>query len=95
MQWFELVGYIASALVVLTFTMNDMRSLRVAAVSSNVAFLAYGFSLDLGPVVSLHAILLPLNLWRLARSRSNARDIVARIGAAIRCRASIGGRSPR
>jgi hypothetical protein len=60
-----------------------MRSLRVAAVSSNVAFLAYGISLDLGPVVSLHAVLLPLNLWRLARSGSNARDIVARIGAAI------------
>ena len=95
MQWLDLVGYAASALVVLTFTMNDMRSLRVAAVSSNVAFLAYGISLDLGPVVSLHAILLPLNLWRLARSGSNAREIVARIGAAIRCRTSVSGRSPR
>jgi hypothetical protein len=68
MQWFELVGYIASALVVVTFAMNDMIALRIAAACSNVAFLAYGWSLGLGPVLSLHAILLPLNLWRLAQA---------------------------
>jgi hypothetical protein len=67
MQWFELVGYVASALVVVTFTMKDMIALRIAAACSNVAFLAYGCSLGLGPVLSLHAVLLPLNLWRLAQ----------------------------
>ena len=69
MQWFEFTGYIASALVVLTFYMNDMRSLRVAAIFSNVAFLTYGISLGLGPVISLHAILLPLNAWKLVQAR--------------------------
>lgn len=65
MHWVDLVGYLASGLVVLTFYMGDMISLRVAAIFSNVAFLAYGVGLGLGPVVLLHGILLPLNVWRL------------------------------
>ena len=69
MQWFDFTGYIASALVVVTFYMNDMTSLRVAAIFSNIAFLAYGISLELGPVISLHATLLPLNAWRLMQAR--------------------------
>ena len=65
MHWADLVGYLASGLVVLTFYMDDMISLRVAAIFSNIAFLAYGLSLGLGPVILLHGILLPLNVWRL------------------------------
>jgi hypothetical protein len=71
MHWVDLVGYLASGLVVLTFYMGDMISLRVAAIFSNVAFLAYGIGLGLGPVILLHGILLPLNIWRLRQvSRS-------------------------
>jgi hypothetical protein len=69
MQWADLVGYIASFLVVLTFYMDKMIALRVTALLSNVAFLAYGLSLELGPVVVLHGILLPLNCWRLRQLR--------------------------
>jgi CRP/FNR family cyclic AMP-dependent transcriptional regulator len=69
MHWADLVGYLASGLVVLTFYMDNMISLRVAAVFSNIAFLAYGISLELGPVILLHGILLPLNVWRLRQVR--------------------------
>ena len=70
MHWHDLVGYLASVLVVLTFYMDDMISLRVAAVLSNIAFLTYGLGLGLGPVIVLHGILLPLNIWRLRQLRS-------------------------
>ncbi|MDQ8727319.1 hypothetical protein [Bradyrhizobium sp. LHD-71] len=69
MHWVDLVGYLASGLVVLTFYMDDMVSLRVTALFSNVAFLAYGLGLELGPVIFLHGILLPLNIWRLWQVR--------------------------
>jgi len=69
MNWADLVGYLASILVVLAFYMDDMFSLRVAAILSNIAFLVYGLSLGLGPVVVLHGILLPLNIWRLRHLR--------------------------
>jgi len=65
----DIVGYIASILVVLTFYMDRMIALRVTAMLSNIAFLAYGISLELGPVVVLHGILLPLNIWRLRQLR--------------------------
>jgi len=61
----DAVGYLASGLVFATFCMKGMISLRLVAVCSNVAFINYGLGLDLVPVWLLHAILLPLNCWRL------------------------------
>lgn len=64
----DLLGYAASALVVLTFYMKEMIPLRVAALCSNVCFLAYGSSLHLGPVIVLHTMLIPINVWRLIQA---------------------------
>jgi len=72
----NVAGYLASALVVLAFCMRDIIPLRLAALGSNVAFLAYGIALGLSPVWLLHAILLPINGWRLWEAiwaRSNTR----------------------
>lgn len=71
MHWSDSIGYLASILVVLTFYMDQMIALRITAVLSNIAFLAYGISLELGPVVALHGVLLPLNIWRLRQLRQN------------------------
>jgi hypothetical protein len=46
-----------------------MRSLRLVAIASNAAFIGYGWMADLGPVLLLHALLLPVNALRLAESR--------------------------
>jgi CRP/FNR family cyclic AMP-dependent transcriptional regulator len=64
MNWIEAAGYLASALVLATFCMKTMIPLRCAAVCSNVAFIVYGFYDIVYPVLILHAILLPLNVWR-------------------------------
>ena len=64
----EAVGYLASALVLVTFCMRDMVSLRCVAIASNLAFIAYGALADLGPVLVLHLLLLPVNVGRLAGS---------------------------
>jgi hypothetical protein len=77
----NVVGYVASALVVITFYMKEMVPLRVAALCSNVAFLIYGVGLGLGPVVLLHGMLIPLNAWRLMTalpSNSQARPALKR-----------------
>ena len=64
MNWIEMAGYLASALVLATFCMKTMIPLRAAAICSNFAFLVYGYYEDVYPVLVLHAILLPLNSWR-------------------------------
>jgi hypothetical protein len=61
----ELTGFIASALVLLTFWMNDMRLLRAVAILSNVAFIVYAGLNCLLPVLLLHVLLLPINGYRL------------------------------
>ena len=59
-------GYVASALVLLTFVAKDMRLLRTAAIFSNLAFITYGTLEWLPPVLFLHVVLLPLNMARLS-----------------------------
>jgi hypothetical protein len=61
----DLLGYLASAAVLATFTMNAMVWLRLLAILSNVLFIAYGTLAHLPPVLGLHAVLLPLNVLRL------------------------------
>ena len=56
----------------LTFVMKDMRPLRVTAILSNLAFIAYGAMHALPPVLCLHFALLPLNLARLRQLRCAA-----------------------
>jgi hypothetical protein len=65
MRLWDAAGYLASGLVVMAFCMKDIIPLRVVALTSNIAFLIYGIGLGLIPVWMLHAILLPINGWRL------------------------------
>jgi hypothetical protein len=65
---YEPVGYLASLLVLATFCMRDMIALRTVAIASNVAFIAYGWLVGIDPVLVLHVVLLPTNVWRLAQA---------------------------
>jgi hypothetical protein len=73
MTIWDTAGYLASSLVITAFCMKDILRLRLAASVSNVAFLVYGLALGLAPVWLLHAILLPVNLWRLWQYSSRNR----------------------
>src|SRR5262245_36332411 len=61
----DLSGYVASMLVFMTFYMKTMVPLRLIGISSNCAFIVYGYLNGLYPVLILHLILLPLNCLRL------------------------------
>ncbi len=73
----EPLGYLASALVLATFCMRDMKALRCLAIASNLAFIAYGALADLGPVLLLHLLLLPVNVQRLLAWRASMSDEAA------------------
>lgn len=61
----DVLGYLASALVLLTFSARSMRLLRSIAIVSNLMFIGYALAAELKPVLLLHALLLPMNAWRL------------------------------
>lgn len=69
MTWIDLAGYVAAVLVFATFWMKTMILLRVFAICSNLAFLTYGLFGELYPVLVLHSVLLPLNVYRLWEMR--------------------------
>ena len=62
----EALGYAASSAVLATFLMRSMVPLRLIAILSNVLFIGYGYLAHIQPVFILHAVLLPINLVRLA-----------------------------
>ncbi len=63
----DAAGYAASAMVLTTFMMTSFRWLRVSAIVSNVAFIIYGSLAGLPPILVLHCVLLPLNVYRLVQ----------------------------
>jgi hypothetical protein len=63
------VGFAAAGLVLATFCMRSMKPLRWVAIASNVAFIAYAYLGGLAPVLLLHALLLPVNVYRLVQLR--------------------------
>ena len=69
MNFVDILGFAAAALVLLTFGMKTMLPLRLFAIASNVLFASYGFLANIYPVMLLHLALLPLNVMRLIQLR--------------------------
>ena len=90
MNTHELIGYLASLLVLMTFCMSGMVALRTVAIASNVAFIAYAALVGISPVLVLHVVLLPVNLLRLAES---VRSALRRRAEATNCAAGRCARS--
>jgi len=67
LSWREMIGYLASSLVLATFCVRDMASLRSFAIASNLAFITYGYVAAVHPVLALHVLLLPTNVARLSQ----------------------------
>lgn len=61
----EAMGYAAAGLVLAAFSVRSITTLRALAIASNLLFIAYAWSAALPPVLILHALLLPLNVFRL------------------------------
>lgn len=58
-------GFIASAFVVAGYTMRTMIPLRIFGILTNVVLIGYALAHHHYPVLVLHMILLPLNVYRL------------------------------
>jgi CRP/FNR family transcriptional regulator, cyclic AMP receptor protein len=61
----DALGFFAASLVLATFCARTMVTLRVLAMGSNVAFIAYATAAGLWPILLLHLFMLPLNAHRL------------------------------
>ncbi len=60
-------GYLASSLVLCTFSVTSMRLLRCLGIASNVSFICYATIAGMRPILILHSLLLPMNIYRLVQ----------------------------
>lgn len=65
----ECLGSIGTALTVAAYAMSSLHALRLMAIGSSLAFLAYGYATASDPVLLMELVLLPINLWRLTELR--------------------------
>jgi hypothetical protein len=63
----EMMGYTASALVLMTFCFSNPMWLRAFALLSNAAFIVFGYLDAIHPIMFLHMILVPINGYHLSK----------------------------
>lgn len=73
----ELVGYVASALVVASLAMTSVVRLRTISLAGSTTFVAYGVLIDSIPIIVTNASIAVLNVWFLGRELGGRRDLGA------------------
>ena len=67
----EYVGYLASFMVLLSFTMKDVKKLRLVNMSGCILFIIYGFlmpTIRIGlPIIIANAAILAVNVYYLLK----------------------------
>ncbi len=63
----ELVGYLASALVVLALTMTSVVRLRMVSLAGSITFFVYGTLIDSVPIMITNSSIAVINVWFLRK----------------------------
>lgn len=71
----ELVGYLASALVVASLAMTSVVRLRTISLGGSITFVVYGALIGSLPIIVTNASIAVLNIWFLSRELSGSRDL--------------------
>ena len=64
-DWVEALGFLAAFFMFSTFYMKNMIPLRIIGMTSNATFIVYASLTQVWPLLVLHTVLLPMNLYRL------------------------------
>jgi len=73
----EIVGYAASALVVLSLTMRSVVRLRAISLVGSIAFVVYGLLIESVPIILTNASIACINIWFLRAELGLRRDLGA------------------
>lgn len=74
-----MIGYVASALVVLSLAMTSVVRLRVISLVGSLAFVVYGLQLPSPPIVVTNLAIMGLNLWFLRLELGGKRSLGATV----------------
>ena len=71
----ELIGYLASALIVVSLAMTSVVRLRVISFVGSVVFVVYGALIGAWPVIVSNGIIALINVWYLRRELGPRQDL--------------------
>lgn len=63
----EMVGYVASVLVVLSLAMTSVVRLRILSLAGGITFVVYGALIDSAPIVITNGAIAAINVWFLRK----------------------------
>ncbi len=75
----ELVGYAASALIVMSLAMTSVVRLRAISLLGSLTFVAYGILIESVPIVATNAAIAALNVWFLRAELGGKRHLGATV----------------
>ncbi len=71
----EIIGYVASILVVASLAMTSVVRLRILSLLGSVAYVIYGVALGAWPIVIANAVIAVLNIWNLYRVLTSTQSL--------------------
>jgi len=63
----ELVGYLASALIVVSLAMTSVVRLRIISLAGSITFVIYGALINSVPIIITNALIAVINIWYLRK----------------------------
>ena len=66
----EILGWVATALVLLSFTIQDMRRLRIVNMLGCILWIGYGFILMIKPVIFVNVSIFIIHSYWLIKNKS-------------------------
>ena len=67
----DLIGFIASAIVLISFTVKDMIKLRFINSIGSVVWIIYGSLINNTPTMFVNIAVLTIHMWWLIKNHSN------------------------
>jgi hypothetical protein len=64
-MWVEIIGYLSTVLVVVSFMMKDILKLRIVNMCGGISWIVYGFMLSNTPIIITNVFLVAINIVML------------------------------
>lgn len=73
MNWIDWIGYLAAALIVMSFLVQNLRVLRIINLLGALAFMVYGFLLDVNlPIIIPNGFIVCIQVFYLFIKKAKA-----------------------
>lgn len=76
-QVVEVIGYVASLLIVVSLAMRSVIRLRIVSLVGSLIFAVYGALIGAWPIIISNSIIVGLNVWNLRRELAPGHDLDA------------------